>query len=175
MGASLNDEFTNNYKRVCDIRPGDMVISRDSPNGVARVVCVVKLRIQNDMEMTALDSGNGITPYHPIYLDGAGELTGEWIFPIDYTTATHGACAGDYMYDFILDSGHTVNMVGGINIACLGHGIITNDVIRHEYFGSQKVIDDLKDHPDWSLGYIVLNDWKFIRHPEFQQIIRLEY
>ena len=163
------------YKRVCEIRPGDMVVSRDSPNGMARVVCVVKLGIRKDMEMIALDSRNGITPFHPIYLDGAGELTGEWIFPIDYTTATHGACAGDYMYDFILDSGHTVNMVGGINIACLGHGITTNDVIRHEYFGSQRVIDDLKDHPDWYLGYIVLNDWKFVRNPETQQVIRLEY
>jgi hypothetical protein len=157
-------------KAVQDIKPGDIVISRDAINGTAKVKCVLKLRINTDITLISINGKDGITSYHPIYTD----TNKEWVFPGNYTTAIHGTTIGEYMYDFILDSGHTVNMQGGFNFACLGHGITTSTVIRHAYFGTNRIIDDLKDHDDWVKGYITLNEWRFIRNND-NTVIKLEY
>jgi len=160
-------------KAVQDIQPGDIVISRNTINGTARVKCVLKLQIMYDMLMICLNGKDAITHFHPFYIDSDSN-SNNWIFPEDYTSATHGAIAGEYMYDFILDSGHTVNMQGGFNFACLGHGITTSAVIRHAYFGTNRIIDDLKDHDDWVKGYITLNEWRFIRNND-NMVVKLEY
>jgi hypothetical protein len=157
-------------KPVRDIKPGDMVVSKNAINGFARVVCILKLRINNYIEMISLNGYDGITSYHPIYTD----TNKAWVFPETYTTATYGAISGEYMYDFILDSGHTVNMQGGFNFACLGHGITTSPVISHPYFGTNRIIDDLKDHDDWTTGYITLDKWQFVRNSD-NLVVKLEY
>jgi hypothetical protein len=79
------------------------------------------------------------------------------------------------MYDFVLDQGHTVSMQGGFNIACLGHGITSSPVITHEYFGTNRIIDDLKDHDEWFSGYITLDNWCFKRNAITNRIERLEF
>ena len=171
--------FTSNWlvnmadgttKSVRDIKPGDNVISRDTLSGTSRIKCVLKLRINNDTIITSLDGYGGITPFHPIYTDRYNE----WIFPENYTNATHCINAGEYLYDFILDSGHTVNMQGGFNFVCLGHGITTSPIIQHAYFGTNRIIDDLKDHEDWTNGYITLDNWQFIRDSN-NLVVKLEY
>jgi len=40
-------------------------------------------------------------------------------------------------------------LVNGIHCISLGHGI-EEDVARHEYLGTQKVIDDLEKFQGWS-------------------------
>jgi hypothetical protein len=159
-------------KLVNAVQPGDMVVSKNSPTGTATIKCVVKLLIKNDITMISLGNQGGITPYHPIYLDSQPD---QWIFPDSYTTATHGINTGEYMYDFVLDQGHTVSMQGGFNIACLGHGITSSPVITHEYFGTNRIIDDLKDHDGWSTGYITLDKWCFLRNSVTNRIERLEF
>lgn len=171
----------NTHISVSKIKPGDLVISHDSPSGVAMVKCVIKLRINHPIEMISLgqsaSGSGGITLYHPFYYKPDVEDSGtvEWQFPVNYTSATHGINPGEYMYDLILDQGHTIATKEGFHLACLGHGITTSPVIAHEYFGTQRVIDDLKDHPDWNSGYITLDNWEFIRDPHSNRVIRLEY
>jgi hypothetical protein len=159
-------------KLVSVIKPGDIVISNNSPTGTATIKCVVKLRINYDISMISLEGSCGITPYHPFYIDSKPN---QWSFPATYTTATHGIKIGEYMYDFILDRGHTVSMQGGFNIACLGHGITSSTVITHEYFGTNRIIDDLKDHNDWNTSYITLDTWTFQRNIITNHIERLEF
>ena len=171
-GNWLVNMANGTVKSVKAIQPGDVVISKNSPTGTATIKCVVKLRINGDIQMVSLGGIGGITPYHPFYTDSQPN---QWIFPETYTTATHGIKVGEYMYDFVLDQGHTVSMQGGFNIACLGHGITSSPVITHEYFGTNRVIDDLKDHDDWSIGYITLDNWTFLRNAITKRIERLEF
>jgi hypothetical protein len=108
----------------------------------------------------------GITPYHPFWKTNS-DLRREWEFPTQNLSLSKNFMVileGEYMYDFIIDNGFTVALEGGYNVACLGHGCQDSDIITHEYFGTQRIIDDLKDHEDWSTGYITLNDWSFTRN-----------
>ncbi len=41
-------------------------------------------------------------------------------------------------------------------VCTLAHGLKENDVIQHEYFGTQKVIDDLMLKEGWNDGLITL-------------------
>ena len=147
---------------VSSIKAGYKVISLNSPTGVATVKCVLKFRINNYLEMTSLDGKNGITFYHPFYISNT-VMNNEWQYPCNFTGAIHGTKIGDYMYDFVLDCGHTILCNDKYNFACLGHGITTSPVIKHKYFGTKKIIDDLMKHPDYKFGYMYINNWEFIR------------
>ena len=46
-------------------------------------------------------------------------------------------------------------IINGIRCICLGHDY-TNGILRHDYFGSSKVIDDLSIMPGWAEGKIVI-------------------
>ena len=150
-------------KPVNKIRPNDYVVSLDSPTGVAKVIAVVMFRINQNVDMVSPDGANGITLYHPMYISDGSSTDPKWVFPCDYTEATYGTTSGEYMYDFVVDVGHTVLFDDKYNFACLGHGITKNDVIKHEYFGTKSIIDDLCRHPDWKFGTVILNDWQFTR------------
>lgn len=150
-------------KPVNKIRPNDYVVSLDSPTGVAKVIAVVMFRINQNIDMVSPDGTNGVTLYHPMYISDGSLDSIKWIFPCDYTEATYGTTTGEYMYDFVLDAGHTVLFEDKYNFACLGHGITTNNVISHEYFGTKRIIDDLSRHPDWKFGTVILNNWQFTR------------
>lgn len=67
----------------------------------------------------------------------------------------------DYVYDFVLDSGHIVE-INNTYVITLGHKFDFNRVVSHEYFGD-KIIDDLKTHKDWESGYICLDNYSFER------------
>ncbi len=45
------------------------------------------------------------------------------------------------VYNFALDQGHTV-LVNDVECVTLGHGF-KEDVVRHAYYGTQRVIEDL--------------------------------
>jgi hypothetical protein len=67
-------------------------------------------------------------------------------------------------YNLILDKGHIVNL-NGFLVATLAHGFTDNDVIQHPYFGTNQVLEDLKQHPDWPTGYITLEAKHVTRDP----------
>ena len=54
------------------------------------------------------------------------------------------------VYNLVLETGHIVN-VEGFDCITLGHGF-TEPVAAHPYFGSQRVIDDLKKLAGWAEG-----------------------
>jgi hypothetical protein len=164
--------YDGSKKLVRNIRAGDIVVSNDSPTGYARVTCVVRLAISSTLCMISPDGINGITAYHPVWL--SNDETRNWKFPEQITDKFIVARKGEYMYDFVIDSGYSISFVGGINIACLGHGCKDNEVIRHDYFGTHKVIDDLKDHEGWFDGYIILDTWQFIRDSS-NRVVKLEF
>lgn len=154
---------------VSAIKPGYKVVSLNSPTGIATVICVIKLKINSHLDMICLDGKNGITAYHPFYISNTVQ-NNEWQFPNNYTEQIYGAQPDDYMYDFVLDCGHTVLCNDNYNFVCLGHGITSSSVVKHKYFGSNKVINDLMKHPDYKFGYITLKNWLFYRDEKTKEV-----
>ena len=162
--ALMADGGPTATKLVRDVRRGDQL--RTAGGGVATVRCVVKTRtggggggggagpaLPRAMAMVALPGGLVITPYHPV------RLGGKWAFPKDVAEARPVLC--DAYYTFVLDAGHTA-FINGVECVTLGHGL-DEDVVRHAYFGSQRVVADLAACAGWGSGMVVLTGPCFLR------------
>jgi hypothetical protein len=135
---------------VKDIQEGDYV---STPSGQARVVCVIRSRLQNDSCDLVKINDLLITPWHPI------RVNGKWYFPKEYSPDTYDEYVCEYVYDYVLDHGHIVT-INGIECVTLAHGF-EGDVIEHPYFGSVRVIEDLQKMPGWHNGHISINKSHF--------------
>jgi Hint-domain len=135
-------------KRVRDVVKGDEVVGATMS---ALVVCVVKtLSVRGKADLVTFPGGLRITPYHPVLTP-----TNAWQFPIDLAPLEHDvACAA--VYSFVLNRGHTV-IIQGMPCASLGHGI-EEQVAAHPYFGTQRVVEDLRQMRGWQQGMVELKD-----------------
>lgn len=141
------------YAVITDLKRGDSVWTPSGPATVlAVVVCGSKTRAQ---PMTMLDS-LVITPYHPVRRHNG------WQFPADIA----GYCDRliSTVYNLVLDSGHIV-LADGWEALTLGHGF-NEPVAAHSYFGTQRVIDDLKKQPGWADGRPTYKNLKAVKDPD---------
>lgn len=144
--------YPNIVKKCKDIKKGDIVMIDDKNK--TEVVCVTKIKCKdNKCKMVNIKNLN-ITEYHPIKQDG------EWVFPIDVKTSKDINC--EYMYNFVLKEKHYIN-VGGVICATLGHGMTSNDIIKHHYYGTDKVIEDLKKCKGYYNGEITFKSDNIMR------------
>jgi hypothetical protein len=140
----------NSLSKVKDIRKGDYV---KLPNGEsAQVLCVTKttLNPRDKAPLVLLVSGLVITPWHPVLYQN------KWRFPCHIGEAWKSSSSSFDVYNFVLEKGHIMT-VNGIDCVTLGHGF-TEDVVKHQYFGTEEVIMDLKSMPGWETGFINLNE-----------------
>ena len=126
--------------KIQDLKPGDKVMSF---GGTDTVVAVVKCSTKNKFQDICYLGELAITPWHPILVKG------EWVFPADIVEPdiyeTHS------VYNVVLTEDHIMN-VGGHWCVTLGHGF-KEPVVAHPFFGTQRVIDDLKRCEGWDSGY----------------------
>ena len=54
-------------------------------------------------------------------------------------------------------------IIGNIQIATLGHGINDDIIIAHPFFGTERVINNLKESPNYENGLIILQSNSLIR------------
>jgi uncharacterized protein YegL len=141
----------NTYKPIIDIVKGDQVL--DSKGNITDVICLVKINCnEGKCTMVKIDDLI-ITPYHPIKLDN-------WIFPKDLNIPLEFEC--NSVYNLVLKDNHTI--VINNYIACtLAHNITDNDVITHEYFGTDAITNDLKKIEGYENGLVTFNMNDFIR------------
>lgn len=153
-GVGSVEMANGSFKLVKNIRKGDVVKSRDGP---ATVQCVVKTKVEEGkLDMVSLNDDLFITPFHPVCIDGV------WDFPLNFkNTFTFET---NFVYDFILDKGHTV-LINSIECVTLGHSF-TQDKVKHHYFGSNKVIQDLSEHPDYTSGLVIISNSNFVRNKD---------
>ena len=82
-----------------------------------------------------------ISPYHPYY-ESSSEC---WFFPSDTQDSTLFYI--DYIINIVLENGYWVD-INGIKCVSLGHGLQkfndTETILKHEYFGTNHVIEDLE-------------------------------
>lgn len=135
------------YMFVKDLKKGDIVY------GGAKILCVV---VQRNCDTVNILNDLNITPWHPV------NFHGKWLFP-DYITAS-GKLKMDKVYNFVLDSVHTI-LVNGTIACTLAHGM-TGPIIGHEFFGTQKVHDSLKKLPGYSDGLVLLAQENIVRNKE---------
>ena len=70
------------------------------------------------------------------------------------------------VYNFALDQGHTL-LVNNVECVTLGHSF-KEDVVRHSYYGTQRVIQDLRrlDFEQNNFGIIEITEETLIRNEQ---------
>jgi hypothetical protein len=105
-----------------------------------------------------------LTEYHPVKQNGA------WIFPLNVIGSAESNLFCDAIFSFVIkkegnsDSrGHGYGIIiGNTECATLGHGI-NEDVIAHQFFGTERVIDALKRSNDYFTGLVTLGQNSMVR------------
>ena len=128
-----------------------------------------------------------LTPFHPLLRDGTVS-----VFPIDCPDAIVVPFEG-YVFDFVLKnrgivaspvvnpSTSTCSDIASDLPPCMfaatfGHGIQSNATFAHAYFGSEAVVQDLRMHPNWKRGEIVLNQYTFLREDAAERrVVGIQY
>jgi hypothetical protein len=147
-------------KRVDELKKGDIV------QGGHKVMVVLMIPVNKEVDMAVFTRGLKITPWHPMIIKDDDQ----WAFPIELHTITKTYV--DNYYNLVLETGHIVEL-NTHQVVTLGHGFINNSVIKHPYFGTQAVIDDLKMHPDWESGFLVINSENIVRSEETSLIQKI--
>lgn len=151
--------------RVADVKRGMEVAT---PGGTtARVLCVVRTSCMDGVQdLCKLPGGLLVTKYHPVRIDGA------WKFPCDVVDAVERPCPA--VYSFVLDvssaTGEPVMIIDGIEAATLGHGMsdpagTTVPCLSHEFFGTERVVNALRELRGWDAGLVELQPGCCVRDP----------
>jgi hypothetical protein len=135
-------------KLVRDLKKGDIIINSDG--NTAQLICIIKTTIPNGILDMVNFKGTRVTPWHPI------RMNQKWDFPCKLKEPMKTYC--DFIYNFVLDAHHiiTIDHIDGIT---LGHGMTHDPVLVHPFFGTTKVIDNLKTHPGWDSGLIEIQTY----------------
>jgi hypothetical protein len=145
------------YISVRHVAPGDVLQSCVGP---VKVQCVVTSPCVNGVQaLVELDGGVLVTPWHPVRVKGSDA----WKFPADIGQIHFYSC--DMVYNFVLENGTSLP-IGPFDAISLGHGIDDDPVAKHEYFGTSKIIQDLKKMAGWNEGLVQLAPNPGRRDPE---------
>lgn len=188
-GASLTGSFSmaayNNSAGVCfhpstlirladgtsvtisRLRQGDIVQTGESQS--TRVKCIVFNHLsEGGCWMIPVSKNLWLTEYHPVLTAN----TTEWQFARDFATErffipTHFVC------NLVLESVHSILFDDGIQCCTLGHGISSDSVIRHEYFGTDAVIRDLSKLHGWNEGRVIISNQQVRRSQKTGRICEI--
>ena len=78
----------------------------------------------------------------------------------------------NYMYTFVLDNRCPV-VFEGRDFATYGNNL-QGDVIQHDYFGKENVIEDLKKFDTYQDGYVELTKDMFQRNNNTNNVFKIE-
>jgi hypothetical protein len=149
----------NVYKKISELKKGDVL-----HNG-AKVVCLIKSNYSGQLVKI---NDLVITPYHPIKYDD------KWEFPIELHAKNSAkdlpnpfisifdSHKAQTVCNLVLDANHLVT-VEGVDCVTLGHGFDEDDVVKHPYYGTDRVIEDLRANLGWDEGLVVLKDFSVER------------
>ena len=143
------------YKRVDTLKKHDKVF------GGAEVVCVIKMNYRGSL--IKVNNKLVITPFHPILYED------KWVFPIDLVLCNNDALLIDYkddiyVYNIVLNKHHIIEFDQNLKCITLGH-LKEDGILKHEYYGTQRIIDDLSKLNGWDNGFIFLQNFKVHRNP----------
>ncbi len=156
------------FTMVQDVKKGMEI---ESMGETATVLCVLKTRINGSIRRLMNNPTTGITNYHPIFME---KYNNQWNFPSELMEFFEDYVYDEYVYDYILDRHHIVELDGGVYATTLNHGR-KGDVIGHDYFGTEKIVNDLQKHPGWNDGFIQLDNYTFTRNERTNCITGIQF
>ena len=143
-------ELKNGKKKVKNIKKGDIL-----SNG-AVVECLVENKINKYQNVVNINNVY-FSLYHPV------EINGEWVFPCEHFKVTKKFI--DCWYNLVLKKKHEV-ILNGVKAITLGHNR-KDGILKHPYFGTNKVIDALKKYDSYNTGFISTSNLKVHRTNNF--------
>jgi hypothetical protein len=151
-GECLVEMGNGQLKKVEDIVKGDQV---QTEFGISSVRCVLKTICKNSeadlVNITTRINPLRITPYHPI------KWRKNWVYPDDlsndYKTRFVQSCPA--VYSFLLYGNDHTMIINNIIVITLAHGI-TEGLLNHWYYGTQKIVNFLSQCQGWNEGLVVL-------------------
>lgn len=156
--------FDKTTKLVKDIVKGDEVITPN--NCKATVKCVVKTITLNGREsLVMFEDGLLVTPWHPV------RINGEWKFPGNISRPLERVCSAVYSFLLETDDEH-VMIINNIECISLAHNI-DKPVASHNYFGTNKVVDDLIKMQGWDIGLIEIDKNNIIRDAITNRVVQI--
>ncbi len=160
------------FIKVQDITKGMRI---ESLGKVATVICVLKTKfIPGTIRQNINFPSTCVTQYHPVFFDNKTDDY-DWVFPLDSDKFCEKIIQEEtYVYDFILDTHHIVELGGDVFATTLNHGR-TGEIIGHDYFGTHKIVDDLMKHSGWNEGYIQLDEYQYQRSDIDNRICKIVF
>eukprot|EP00455_Lapot_gusevi_P041667 TRINITY_DN485_c0_g1_i3.p1 TRINITY_DN485_c0_g1~~TRINITY_DN485_c0_g1_i3.p1 ORF type:complete len:144 (-),score=8.08 TRINITY_DN485_c0_g1_i3:249-680(-) len=101
----------------------------------------------------AFPGGLTITQFHPV------KVGGEWVFPVNAADAAPTASSEPFVYTYVLSGGVSV-VVDGVEVVALGHGLQDNDVVKHDYLGTDRVVRDLMALDGFAEGRVTVGGFR---------------
>lgn len=143
-------------KLVSKIKKGDKIINLSGKS--TQIRCVIKTLVNPQTYQMVNINGFWITPWHPIKMGKAAD----WQYPKYYGSVEVPGVME--VYNFILNGGESV-CINGVDVITMAHGVRGNMVLSHPFFGTNRVIDDLRVYSPvgWENGFIVLDGHRVIR------------
>jgi hypothetical protein len=130
----------------------------------SKLVCLIKSKYYGQLVKL---NDLVITPYHPIHFEG------KWQFPIDIYANNLKKSLPNPFYglvqnsksvnvcNIVLEKDHIIE-IENFRVVTLGHGFEDN-VVKHPYYGTNRVIEDLVKIEGWEQGLIILNKYRVTR------------
>ena len=165
--------FDNTWKSIKDLKKGDNVITITFKNNIqyedtSEVECLIKTYVDK-ADLVKLDQSHDfhITPYHPIM--GKNTFNQKWQFPINMYKNNpqkikyniNQKCNG--LYTIIMKNRGSIILEDNYIYATLGHNL-NDEIVKHEFFGTDNVINDLKLDINYNIGLVLLFKEMFIRN-----------
>ena len=127
----------NKIKKVNELIKGDILLNGNI------IDCVIKTKVQSYQYVVDINNIL-LTPYHPIFYNG------NWVFPINIKKPIKVYV--DYWYNVIVKNGFSI-VINDIEVIGLGHQQ-NYGILYHPYFGTQKVIEDLRKYDGFEKGFV---------------------
>ena len=151
---------------------GDELVYQGKSIPGSKIKYIIKTRIPSNQISMCKINDLIISDYHPMFDPNSNG----WVFPNQLVNPIiHDM---EYMYNIVLESGFWIE-IEGFNCVSLGHGLTlfnsTNTILFHDFFGTQKVINDIeqfKINNDDKI--IILENYKIIRDSNTNLVIKIE-
>jgi len=137
---------------IANLDRGDMVMC---PDGPAKVVALVIIGSNQPSQLMCKIGNCIITPWHPVLINNKWVNPASFNIPHDRPIQT--------VYNLVLDRGHIIN-VESVECITLAHHF-NEEGAKHDYFGTDKVIEDLKKCAGWSIGRPAYANLKSTKDP----------
>lgn len=165
----LDIDEPHKFRPIRDLRVGDWVVS--SNNESAQICYIIKF-VKHTSEIVKLSEGLTISAYHPVrrYKGIHYDPTLKWEFPVDIAGShreTHD------LYNLVLDRDGTI-YTPSHECVVFGHNIHTDEVVTHDYFGTNAIVTDIveEDQKQDGNGYIIVDRLQEIRNPVDGKVVK---